>query len=264
MVNVQVYGSSPVNEWLVRQFEAYGFSGEPVTENLFLVLIFPLFFILITGRSLSTIARFYWTGFFAHRLFQEPLFFSSDLYCNVQDPVFSRIFGLNMAPVPGKSIQLAEDIFAPIWEAMKALPALSDRAACFSEFCQSFAGSLYEPDAIDILYDKILAQSITRPLQDIMKECFASRRTLYRKFVQRTGGSPKTLARIIRLDYLWRKIRNEHATDYQELIFDCNYFDQAHFINDFKSILGETPGYFMNRKQNVLKMYSGMPFCQKK
>jgi AraC-like DNA-binding protein len=40
-------------------------------------------------------------------------------------------------------------------------------------------------------------------------------------------------------------------------VFDGNYFDQAHFINDFKSITGETPSYFFNRNLQITKMFSG-------
>ena len=102
-----------------------------------------------------------------------------------------------------------------------------------------------------------MEKGTTTLLKDIVRECPACQRTLERNFIKRTGVTPKTLMRIVRLDYLWTKIKDENAIDYQELVFDGNYFDQAHFINDFKSIIGETPNYFFNRNLQITKMFSG-------
>ena len=63
--------------------------------------------------------------------------------------------------------------------------------------------------------------------------------------------------RIVLLDYLWTKIKDENAIDYQDLVFDGNYSDQSHIIKDFKSNIGETPGYFFNRKLQIAKILSG-------
>ena len=75
--------------------------------------------------------------------------------------------------------------------------------------------------------------------------------------LKEAGITPKKLLRLVRFDYLWTKINNEKTIDYQDLVFDGNYFDQAHFINDFKSITGETPSYFFNRNLQITKMFSG-------
>jgi hypothetical protein len=41
------------------------------------------------------------------------------------------------------------------------------------------------------------------------------------------------------------------------MVFEGNYFDQSHFINDFKSIIGEkSPGDFFNRNLTVVKMFA--------
>lgn len=90
-----------------------------------------------------------------------------------------------------------------------------------------------------------------------MEECGVSCRTLQRKFIKRTGVTPKVLMRIVRLNYLWTKINNHYAVNYQDLVFEGNFFDQAHFINDFKSIVGETPNHFFNRNLNIVELFSG-------
>src|SRR5690606_32726219 len=134
-----------------------------------------------------------------------------------------------------------------------------ERIACFSAFVNSVQPTPYRLDAVDMLYDQIIERGITTLLKGLLADCPASKSTLLRKFIKRTGVSPKTLMRVVRLDYLWTKIRDEKAIDYQGLVFDGNYFDQSHFINDFRAIIGETPSYFFNRNLNVVKMFSGLP-----
>ena len=63
--------------------------------------------------------------------------------------------------------------------------------------------------------------------------------------------------RIVRLNYLWTKIKYDSAVDYQDLVFNGNYFDQSHFINDFKYIVGETPNQFFNRNLEIVEYFSG-------
>ena len=116
----------------------------------------------------------------------------------------------------------------------------------------------YVPDAVDELYEKILEQSVKVPIKDIMQNCPACKRTLERKFIKRTGVTAKTLMRIVRMNSIWTRINCGNTVDYQELIFDGHYFDQAHFIKDFQSIIGESPRFFFHRNLKVVKMFSGI------
>jgi AraC-like DNA-binding protein len=172
--------------------------------------------------------------------------------------VLSRLFNIDMTPSPSRSIDLPENIFRPIWEELGKLESDEERMEHFSKLVSSLSPSEgYRPDAIDILYNKIKEKSIKTPLRIIMDECDASFRTLQRHFVGRCGVTPKTLMRIVRLNYLWTKIKYNYAVDYQDLVFDGNYFDQSHFINDFKYIVGETPNHFFNRNLEIVEYFSG-------
>jgi AraC-like DNA-binding protein len=172
--------------------------------------------------------------------------------------VLSRLFNIDMTPAPPRSIHLPEKIFQPIWVELKELESDEARMEHFNNFVSSLSPSGgYLPDAIDILYNKIIEKSIRTPLRIIMNECDASFRTLQRHFVERCGVTPKTLMRIVRLNYLWTKIKYDSAVDYQDLVFNGNYFDQSHFINDFKYIVGETPNQFFNRNLEIVEYFSG-------
>lgn len=170
--------------------------------------------------------------------------------------VFSRILGIDLSVQRNTTIQLPS-AFQVLWHDLSILDTAEQRIRCLSDYIDSLLQTPYQPDIIDLFYDKIVNSSNRLLLKDIKKDFPASHRTLERNFIKRTGVSPKTLMRIVRIEYLWSKIQNEHAIDYQDMVFDGNYFDQAHFINDFKSIVGEAPNFFFNRNLYLLKLLSG-------
>ncbi|MCO5287786.1 MAG: AraC family transcriptional regulator [Chitinophagaceae bacterium] len=177
---------------------------------------------------------------------------------NCRPTVFSKLFDIDLSKSTAQRIKLSHQLFFPLWSELKNLRKKSGRAACFSEFVESLA-PVYIPDAVDQLYDKIVNRGMDTSLKLLMNECNASKSTLLRRFISRTGVCPKTLMRIVRLNQLWKTVKDKNKKiDFQEMAYLGNYFDQAHFINDFKSIIGETPGFFFKRNLSGVRLLSGM------
>lgn len=61
-----------------------------------------------------------------------------------------------------------------------------------------------------------------------------NRRQLERKFSSVIGLSPKKLSKIIRLQATLRMLVNQNFTSLTSIAYEGNYYDQAHFIKDFK------------------------------
>ncbi|MDR1859754.1 MAG: helix-turn-helix domain-containing protein [Bacteroidales bacterium] len=73
-----------------------------------------------------------------------------------------------------------------------------------------------------------------------------SRRQFERIFAERIGTSPKQYLKTIRFQRaLYEKQLNNSLT-MTELAIDCGYYDQAHFIADFKTFCGQTPLKFFH------------------
>lgn len=248
-------------EWLIQQFETYAFSV-PVSDKF---LPRPYIHLIFHFKSCPTIDDV--TPIRVEPLFVAPIIpkaihlaFEGEtdtFVITCKASVFSKLFKVDLSPISKKSISLSQPELILLWEEMSKLETTELRISCFSNFIHAIQTTPYIPDAIDVFYDKIIEKSITTPLKDIMQECAASKSTLLRKFTKRTGVNPKTLTRVVRFNYLWNKINDENAIDYQELIFDTHYFDQSHFINDFKAITGETPSCFFKRNLEVVKLLSG-------
>lgn len=78
-----------------------------------------------------------------------------------------------------------------------------------------------------------------------------NRRGLARKFSSSIGLSPKQLAKTIRIQTTLKILLNEEISSLTELAYENEYFDQAHFIKEFKEFTGLTPKEFFG---NDLKM----------
>lgn len=71
-----------------------------------------------------------------------------------------------------------------------------------------------------------------------------NRRQLARKFSVAIGLSPKQLAKTIRIQSTLKVLLNEEISSLTNLAYENEYFDQAHFIKEFKEFTGLTPKEF--------------------
>ncbi|HJV21565.1 MAG TPA: helix-turn-helix domain-containing protein, partial [Holophagaceae bacterium] len=69
-------------------------------------------------------------------------------------------------------------------------------------------------------------------------------RSLQRLFSEYVGVSPKWVIRRYRLHEALDRLEAREPPDLAALAQDLGYFDQAHFIHDFKALLGRTPAAY--------------------
>lgn len=69
-----------------------------------------------------------------------------------------------------------------------------------------------------------------------------SRDSFEKKFRKLVGTSPKKFSNIVRFRSLFEK--NETKTTLTELGLNAGYYDQSHFIKDFKTVTGKKPSDF--------------------
>lgn len=65
-----------------------------------------------------------------------------------------------------------------------------------------------------------------------------------RKFSEFVGLRPKQYLRIVRFQDALQKKKSNCYRSYTSLAFDCGYYDQSHFIHDFKAITDVPPKEF--------------------
>ncbi len=172
--------------------------------------------------------------------------------------VLSKIFKLDMAKNSSMTVDLPAKLFAPLWNNLNKTTSDIERMAYFSKFIQDNSLPGYSPDSIDAIYKDIVENILKFSLQDISANSVYSLSSLQRNFNKRVGVSMKRLIRISRINYIFKNMLNDQSFNAQKMMFDGKYYDQSHFIKDFKEITGESPKQFFKHNTELCKILSGM------
>jgi AraC-like DNA-binding protein len=109
-------------------------------------------------------------------------------------------------------------------------------------------GQSPERDNTVELIGRVVDCIITNPeitrVDDVVSRLGLSKRTLQRIFERYVGVSPKWVIRRYRLHEAAERLAVGKAVSLPEVALDLGYFDQAHFIKDFKRIVGTTPAKY--------------------
>jgi AraC-like DNA-binding protein len=66
-------------------------------------------------------------------------------------------------------------------------------------------------------------------------------------FGEATGLTPKMFCRVLRFQEVLCLIEKGQPICWTDLALSCGYFDQAHFIHDFQTFAGMTPGTYLTQ-----------------
>ncbi|HMR17826.1 MAG TPA: AraC family transcriptional regulator [Sphingobacterium sp.] len=117
--------------------------------------------------------------------------------------------------------------------------------------------------AVNLSENCIMRQQGNININALMSDLNISRRTLERKFIDEIGMSPKMFCKIIRFNYafLLKKIRP--TATWQEIVYQCGYYDQSHYIAEFKYFAGFPPSVYYDKDVTISSLYVGS-FIEKK
>lgn len=83
-----------------------------------------------------------------------------------------------------------------------------------------------------------------------------NRRNMERKFISVIGMSPKQLARVARLQATLKMLEQKKFTTLTSLAYENAYYDQAHFIKDFKEFTGISPRSFFSDNLKLSALFT--------
>lgn len=84
-------------------------------------------------------------------------------------------------------------------------------------------------------------------IKQLTQELCISQSPLEKRFRQAVGASPKKYASIVRLKSLIENF--ESASSLTELGLESGFYDQSHFIKEFRAFTGDTPEKFFSEKK---------------
>lgn len=86
-------------------------------------------------------------------------------------------------------------------------------------------------------------------VEDIVEFSGLNKRTLQRMFQQYVGVGPKWVINRYRMFEILDRV-SERTTDWADLALELGYFDQSHFIKDFKRMVGLSPEEYSKKKRS--------------
>jgi AraC-like DNA-binding protein len=165
---------------------------------------------------------------------------------------FPEAFGVESGPLESAVLGQADERAVAILEQFlrERLPAQPDPAALdlADRSQRGDLGELVERiEIIDRIVGRIARDRDVVRVEDLALGVGLGRRTIERLLREYVGLSPKWVIRQYRLQIAADEAAKGQVVDWPRLANDLGYADQAHFIRDFRAILGTTPSEFARR-----------------
>lgn len=127
--------------------------------------------------------------------------------------------------------------------------SITEKVAVIEQFLQSNQRETIKSDALLIKSGLELINKSKGQINSITlsEKLSVTSKNLERKFSALVGKTPKQFIKIVRFQNILNSYSSADGRSFTQLAYENGYFDQAHFIKDFKTFSGLTPKeYFAN------------------
>jgi AraC-like DNA-binding protein len=176
----------------------------------------------------------------------------------------SQVFGIKFRPggfrpILGKPVATITDRTLPARRLLGAeaahleeLTAASSREAPLIEAACAWLRSILPPlDPAIAEADRMVTCILEHPeiltVEVLAGRTGLSKRSLQRIFREYVGVPPKWVIRRYRLHELVERLKAGVRPNWSQIALDLGYFDQAHLVNDFRSVTGYSPRQYQRR-----------------
>jgi AraC-like DNA-binding protein len=108
----------------------------------------------------------------------------------------------------------------------------------------------HQQNTVLSLANHIIQKEGNITVKDIADHYVLSKRRLEQKFIEEVGLSAGAFIKKVRFLNVFKKLQRHPTTSLTALALDSGYYDQSHFIREFRSFTGSPPShYFKNKSQ---------------
>ncbi len=135
---------------------------------------------------------------------------------------------------------------ALLLEQIAAEDSLYGRINVFERFYQQFSRPEIEtPDWVKYITGQIISSHGARSMTDLSQDIGYSSRYISKLFNEYVGMPPKLFSRIVRFQHVLAALMQERYDGIVEEMMELGYYDQNHFIKEFKKFSSFTPKKYM-------------------
>lgn len=107
---------------------------------------------------------------------------------------------------------------------------------------------------IDRIVESILQKQGLITISELTETFGVGERRLERLFREYVGLSPKFYSRIIRFNAIF-SLKQQGLDSWMDLVYETGFYDQSHFIKNFKEFTGEEPSEYLFENQNMANFF---------
>ena len=169
-----------------------------------------------------------------------------------------RLFQLRQAELKNK-LFLLEEILGKSASVIQEIIANTEIVDKKVQLIQGYLVRLFTKSQPDPILDYCIGQIENSKglitVTELERKTGYSGRWLYEKFIEKVGISPKNLSSIVRFNQIYEEWAKSSGTDFlKEDIYDY-FYDQAHFIKDFKRFTGFSPMKFVKSENEFGRIF---------
>jgi AraC-like DNA-binding protein len=109
-------------------------------------------------------------------------------------------------------------------------------------------------DRIAAVTESIIAQKGMTDIESLSGSAGISLRHLQREFKKIIGLTPKYFSRIIQFSYIFEAMQASDRS-WVDIALNSGYFDQSHFISNFKAFTGESPAKYGFDREDMANFF---------
>jgi AraC-like DNA-binding protein len=129
----------------------------------------------------------------------------------------------------------------------------SERISFLSDFLLTNTFSK-KVDPVHHFFNQIIKSEGPLDMSFLQKQSGLSVKQFERRFKAIAGFTPKYFARVVRFQSAKRKYCSTAITSLTELAYECDYYDQSHFIREFREFSGVQPHHYFRFQKDAKKL----------
>jgi AraC-like DNA-binding protein len=165
---------------------------------------------------------------------------SDMLGIKLKPTAIAHLFGISMKDVVDRVITLDKRIRIDV----------DNVNGSFNDLCKDYPVDHPADKAVDLIFSKKGMLTVA----EICDEVSVSERYLQQLFQKYVGLTPKFFARVVRFSYIFQLIKDKDP-DWAEIVYEAGYYDQSHFIRNFKAFTGEDPSAYIFAEKTLANFF---------